>query len=432
MKFYSTNSTSKLVDLKTAVLEGLPKDSGLYMPTQIPILSSKELEDLCKRSFQEISLLIASKFFNDDLSSDLIEKTVYESITFDAPLVNIYDNIYSLELFHGPTLAFKDFAARFMARLMSSFVKEDKKELKVIVATSGDTGSAVANSFYGIDNIQVIILYPSGKISKIQEQQIATLDKNIKALEVNGTFDDCQKLVKTALADKDLNKKINLSSANSINIARLLPQTFYYFRAWSQLDKKKKDNVVISVPSGNFGNLCAGLIAKKMGLPIKKFIASTNINDIVPQYLTTGTYTAKASRQTISNAMDVGDPSNFIRIKELYGNIFDDIKKDIVGFSFTDDQTRVNIKDTYKKYSYILDPHGSVGMLGLKKYIRGNEETSAGIFFETAHPAKFMETVEKEIGQKVLIPERLAAFMNKEKRSIKINNDYKELMKHLI
>lgn len=432
MKFYSTKNNSKLVDLKTAVLEGMPKDSGLYMPTEIPLISTKELEDVSKISFQELSLFIAFKFFKDDLSKALIEKLVHESITFDAPLVNIYDNVYALELFHGPTLAFKDFAARFMARLMSSFVKEDKKKLKVIVATSGDTGSAVANSFYSIDNIEVIILYPSGKISKIQEQQIATLDKNIKALEVNGTFDDCQKLVKTALADKELNKKIDLSSANSINIARLLPQTFYYFRAWSQLDKKRRDNLVISVPSGNFGNLCAGLIAKKMGLPIKKFIASTNINDVIPQYLTTGAYTAKASKQTISNAMDVGDPSNFVRIKELYGNIFDDIKKDIVGFSFTDDQTRANIKDTYKRYSYILDPHGSVGMLGLKKYIRQNEDISAGIFFETAHPAKFMDIVEKEIGQKVLIPERLAAFMDKEKRSIKINNDYKELIEQLI
>ena len=431
MKFYSTKDKSLTVDLKTAVLDGMPKDNGLYMPSTLPTISSKELNELSNRTFQELSLSIANKLFKDDLPSKVLEKIIYDSITFDAPLVNIHDNVYALELFHGPTLAFKDFAARFIGRLMSYFVKEDNKILKVIVATSGDTGSAVANSFYGVDNIEVVILYPSGKISKIQEQQIATLDNNIKALEVEGTFDDCQRLVKEALTDIELKKKVNLSSANSINIARLLPQTFYYFRAWAQLNEGEKENVVVSVPSGNFGNLCAGLIAKKMGLPIKKFIASTNINDVVPQYLKTGTYEPKPSRQTISNAMDVGNPSNFIRIRNLYGNIFDNLKNDIEGFSFNDYQTRTNIKETYKRYSYILDPHGSVGMLGLAKYISQGNDVSSGIFFETAHPAKFKDIVEKEIDSKITIPERLEKFMNREKKSIKLDNNYEALKKYL-
>ena len=431
MKFYSTKDKNSIVDLKTAVLSGMPRDNGLYMPVSLPKISSKELEELSDKTFQELSLYLASKLFKDDLPVNVLEKIISDAMTFDAPLVNIHDNVYALELFHGPTLAFKDFAARFMGRVMSYFVKQDNKTLKVIVATSGDTGSAVANSFYDVDNIEVIILYPSGKISKIQEQQIATLDKNIKALEVNGTFDDCQHLVKMALTDPELKNRVTLSSANSINIARLLPQTFYYFRAWAQLDKDKKDNVVISVPSGNFGNLCAGLIAKKMGLPVRKFIASTNINDVVPLYLKTGKYEPKPSKQTISNAMDVGDPSNFTRIRDLYGDIFDNLRNDIEGFSFNDYQTRINIKETYKKYSYILDPHGSVGMLGLAKYISQGNDVSSGIFFETAHPAKFNDIVEKEINNKVEVPERLAKFMDREKRSIKLENDYTALKKYL-
>ena len=431
MKFYSTKDKNTLVDLKTAVLNGMPEDNGLYMPSALPTISSKELKDLSNKTFQELSLYIADKLFKDDLTSKVLEKIIYDSMTFDAPLVNIHDTVYALELFHGPTLAFKDFAARFMGRLMSHFVKEDNKTLKVIVATSGDTGSAVANSFYGVDNIEVVILYPSGKISKIQEQQIATLDNNIKALEVDGTFDDCQRLVKMALTDIELKNRINLSSANSINIARLLPQTFYYFRAWAQLNESKKDNVVMSVPSGNFGNLCAGLIAKKMGLPVRKFIASTNINDVVPLYLKTGAYEPKPSKQTISNAMDVGNPSNFTRIRDLYGDVFDDLKNDIEGFSFNDYQTRINIKETYKKYSYILDPHGSVGMLGLAKYISQGNNVSSGIFFETAHPAKFKDIVEEEIDSKITIPERLEKFMNREKRSIKLKNDYAALKTYL-
>lgn len=405
-------------------------DNGLYMPERIPELPSSFFDNIHQLSLQQIALEVANVLVGEDVESSALKKIVNDSLNFEIPLVKLHDNIHTLELFHGPTLAFKDIGARFMARLLAYFLKNDEREVTVLVATSGDTGSAVANGFLGVPGIKVVILYPSGKVSDIQEKQLTTLGQNITALEVKGTFDDCQKLVKQAFLDKGLKEKMILTSANSINVARLLPQSFYYFHAFAQLRKGKK-NVVIAVPSGNFGNLTAGLIAKKMGLPIHKFIAATNINNIVPNYLATGIFTPKPSRRTISNAMDVGDPSNFARMMDLYDNDHHKIAQDIIGYSFTDDQTKAVIRRVYEQYHYLMDPHGAVGYLALQEYLLKNDDGQA-IFLETAHPAKFCNIVEKVIAEKVLIPKRLKDSMEKEKSSVLISNSFQELASFLL
>ena len=431
MKYYSTNKQTPEVSLQEAVVKGLAPDKGLYMPEKLKALPQSFYDNISDMSFQEIAYTVADAFFGEDVEADTLKKIVYDTLNFDTPLVHVNDNIYSLELYHGPTLAFKDVGGRFMARLLGYFIqKQCQKDVKVLVATSGDTGSAVANGFLGVEGIHVYVLYPKGKVSQIQECQFTTLGKNITAIEVDGTFDDCQALVKTAFLDDELNKKLNLTSANSINVARFLPQAFYYFHAYAQLAKQgKAKDVVFCVPSGNFGNITAGLIAKRMGLPVKRFIAANNRNDIFLQYLNTGVYTPRPSIQTIANAMDVGDPSNFARVLDLYGHSHKAITDDISGFSYTDDQIRKTVKDTCEKTGYLLDPHGACGYQALLDNLQSDE---TGIFLETAHPAKFLETVESIIDSKVTIPEKLQAFMKGEKKSIGMDNSFEEFKKLLL
>lgn len=421
MNYYSTNNKKSTVSLKEAVLKGLAPDKGLYMPESIPVLPESFFGSLPEKSFQQIAYEVAHALLQHDVPADELRKMVEHTITFDAPLVEIEKSVFSLELFHGPTLAFKDFGARFMSQLLSWFAKEEKREIVILVATSGDTGSAVANGFLGVPGVKVVVLYPSGKVSDIQEKQFTTLGQNITALEVDGTFDDCQRLVKEAFLDEELNKNFFLTSANSINIARLIPQSFYYFYAWSRL--KDRSNVVFSVPSGNFGNLTAGLIAKRMGLPIRHFIASTNRNDIVPEYLDTGTFNPKPSKATVSNAMDVGNPSNFARMMDLYANDLNNIKADITGYRFSDEETKQAMREVYKTSNYILDPHGAVGYLGLKKYLAEHTEAT-GVFLETAHPAKFLDVVEETLKTEINIPERLKQFVKGNKKSIPCSKDF--------
>ncbi|MAZ60694.1 MAG: threonine synthase [Candidatus Marinimicrobia bacterium] len=427
MKFYSTNNKTNKVSFKEALMQGLPLDNGLYMPVSIPD-QSKLVKGISTLNIKDISYVIAKSFLDEEFKNSDIEEIIDYSITFDSPLVNIYGNIHILELFHGPTLAFKDFGARFMARTMEKVVSNNNKELNILVATSGDTGSAVANGFYNVEGINVIILYPSKKVSKIQEKQLTTLGKNIHALEVDGSFDQCQSLVKKAFLDLQLTKKINLSSANSINIGRLIPQSFYYFNAFSKL--KDKNDVIISVPSGNFGNITAGLLSKMMGLPIKKFIASTNANKAVPDFIKNGFYKPCQTIQTISNAMDVGNPSNIKRIINLYDKI-DLLKEDMLSWSFSDNDTINTIKMILKKYKYLLEPHGAVGLLGLENYTK-NLSKHSGIFLGTAHPSKFLDVIEPEINQKVEMPERLKNILDKEKQSIKMKNNYTEFSNYLL
>tara|TARA_Y100000389_G_scaffold197058_1_gene230945 strand:- start:8984 stop:10279 length:1296 start_codon:yes stop_codon:yes gene_type:complete len=427
LKFYSTNNKTNKVSFKEALMQGLPLDNGLYMPVSIPD-QSKLVKGISTLNIKDISYVIAKSFLDEEFKNSDIEEIIDYSITFDSPLVNIYGNIHILELFHGPTLAFKDFGARFMARTMEKVVSNNNKELNILVATSGDTGSAVANGFYNVEGINVIILYPSKKVSKIQEKQLTTLGKNIHALEVDGSFDQCQSLVKKAFLDLQLTKKINLSSANSINIGRLIPQSFYYFNAFSKL--KDKNDVIISVPSGNFGNITAGLLSKMMGLPIKKFIASTNANKAVPDFIKNGFYKPCQTIQTISNAMDVGNPSNIKRIINLYDKI-DLLKEDMLSWSFSDNDTINTIKMILKKYKYLLEPHGAVGLLGLENYTK-NLSKHSGIFLGTAHPSKFLDVIEPEINQKVEMPERLKNILDKEKQSIKMKNNYTEFSNYLL
>lgn len=431
MEYYSTNKQSPEVSLQEAVVKGLAPDKGLYMPEKIKILPQAFYDNIGNMSFQEIAYTVADAFFGEDIESDTLKKIVYDTLSFDTPVVHVNDNIYSLELFHGPTLAFKDVGGRFMARLLGYFIKKQgQKDVKVLVATSGDTGSAVANGFLGVEGIHVYVLYPKGKVSTIQESQFTTLGQNITAIEVDGTFDDCQALVKTAFLDEELNKKLNLTSANSINVARFLPQAFYYFHAYAQLAKQgKARNVVFCVPSGNFGNITAGLIAKRMGLPVKRFIAANNSNDIFFEYLQTGKYNPRPSVQTIANAMDVGDPSNFLRVLDLYYKSWDEIRKDISGEWYDDDTIRKVVKGTYEKTGYLLDPHGACGYSALEDNLESDE---TGIFLETAHPAKFLETVESIIGEKVVIPEKLQAFMKGEKQSISLGKSFEEFKKLLL
>lgn len=431
MKLYSTNHQVPEVNLKEAVFKGLPDDNGLYMPESIPTLPASFFEHIDKLSFQDIAYEVCKALIGDEVPETEIRSIVDDVLTFDAPVVKVEDNIYVLELFHGPTLAFKDFGARFMARLMSYFLQKEKKEIMILVATSGDTGSAVAQGFLEKAGIKVTILYPSKKVSDLQEKQLTTLGKNITALEVLGTFDDCQRMVKQAFLDKDITSKINLSSANSINISRLIPQSFYYFYAYAQAKKLGK-KVVFSVPSGNFGNICGGLIAKKMGLPIDMFIASTNANDIMPKYISTGIFEAKPSVATISNAMDVGNPSNYPRVIELYGKDINALRKDVAGKAYTDEQTAAAVKSVYKSTGYVMDPHGAVGYLGLKEYFKESGTDATGIFLATAHPAKFIEVVNDIIEKDVEIPARLQEVADKKKESIVIENDFEKLKAFLL
>ena len=428
MKYISTRKQEE-TNIKTAILKGLADDGGLFMPEYIPQLDAEFFENLPNLSLQEIGFRVAKEFLGESISEDHLKEIINEVLNFEIPAVKISDDIYSLELFHGPTMAFKDVGARFMARMMAYF--SEGKPMKVIAATSGDTGSAVASGFFNIQGIEVYILYPKGKVSPLQEKQLTTWGGNIKALEIDGTFDDCQALAKQILSDEELNQKFTLTSANSINIARLIPQSFYYFWAFSQLQKLQKP-IVFSVPSGNFGNLTAGLFAKKMGLPIHQFIASTNANDVVPNYLETGIYEAKPSRQTISNAMDVGNPSNFERMKNLFNNDVSEFKKEIKSYSFTDEETQSAMIRVKADSGYILDPHGAVAYLGLEtlRQAQGDKKDAdfIGVLLETAHPAKFIEVVEEVLKEKIEIPEKLEAFNRKEKQSIEFPADF-ELVK---
>lgn len=431
MKYYSTNGKAPEADLHKAVVKGLAEDKGLYMPETLKKLPQDFFDNIQDMSFQEISYKVADAYFGEDVPADTLKKIVYDTLSFDCPTVKVNDKIYSLELFHGPTLAFKDVGARFMARLLGHFIsQEGKEQVNVLVATSGDTGSAVANGFLGVDGIHVYVLYPKGKVSAIQECQFTTLGKNITAVEVDGVFDDCQALVKSAFMDSDLNKHMKLTSANSINVARFLPQSFYYFYAYAQMKKiGLADNLVVCVPSGNFGNITSGLFAKKMGLPVKRFIAANNANDIFYKYLQTGVYEPKASVQTIANAMDVGDPSNFARILDLYKNDHDAICADVSGATFTDKQIAETIKAVYDKYGYICDPHGACGYRALEEGLADGE---TGVFLETAHPAKFKNTVEAIIGHEIDLPQKLAEFMKGTKQSIQMSRNFEDFKEYLM
>ena len=431
MHYYSTNKISPKVSLQEAVVKGLAPDRGLYMPENIENLPDSFFKSIDKLTLQEIAKTVSSSFFGDDVHAQTLDRITSDTLNFEIPLVEVEKGIYVLELFHGPTFAFKDVGARFMARMLSYFVKEQgQDEVNVLVATSGDTGSAVANGFLGVDGIKVYVLYPSGKVSDIQEAQFTTLGQNITAIEVEGTFDDCQALVKTAFLDKELNESMNLTSANSINVARFLPQSFYYFHAYAQLARLGlADNVVVSVPSGNLGNLTAGLFAKRMGLPVKRFVAANNRNDVFFKYLKDCNYNPRPSVQTIANAMDVGDPSNFARIIDLYGNSHADITADISGYTYSDEQIRQTIRKVYDTHGYLLDPHGACGYMALKEGLKGGE---TGVFLATAHPAKFKETVEECIDKTIEIPEELQAFMKNEKQTTTCSADYQSFRSILL
>ena len=439
MKYYSTNGKAPIADLHKAVVKGLAEDRGLYMPEEIKKLPKVFFEDIQSMNFQQIAYNVASAFFGEDVDLDALQDIVYDTLSFDCPVKKVKDNIYSLELFHGPTLAFKDVGARFMARLLQYFIRmEGKEQVNVLVATSGDTGSAVANGFLGVEGIHVYVLYPKGKVSPIQECQFTTLGKNITAIEVDGVFDDCQELVKNAFMDEELNKHMKLTSANSINVARFLPQAFYYFNAYARMKQlSKSSNLVMCVPSGNFGNICAALFGHQMGLPVKRFIAANNANDIFYKYLQTGKYDPKPSIQTLANAMDVGDPSNFARIINLYSQnnrltseaTHHRITNLISGATYSDDQIRETMRKCYEETGYILDPHGACGYQALTE---GLQENEIGVFCETAHPAKFKEKVDEILGIDVDIPERLAAFMKGEKQSVAMSKDFDDFKKYLL
>lgn len=432
--YYSTKNKSIKTRLEDAVMGGLAEDGGLYMPGHIPKLEDKVLNQLDAYTFPELAFELTKNLLGQDISHQDLKKIVDQAINFEAPLKRIHDALWSLELFHGPTLSFKDFGARFMGQLLGYFLRNREQKLHILVATSGDTGSAIGQALLNVPGIQVWILYPKAKISLIQEKQLSTMGHNITALELEGTFDDCQKLVKEAFADKQLRQKLLLSSANSINIARLIPQSFYYFYAYAQL-KQNNEPCIFSVPSGNFGNLTAGLLAKKMGLKVSRFIAATNINDTVPQYLQTGIFKAKASKQTLSNAMDVGNPSNFARILDLYQNRIEEIRKDIFGISFNDEQTKIAIKEVYTKHKYLLDPHGAVAYLGLSAYFSQqqlNTKPISGIALATAHPGKFADDVAKIIGQDVNLPSALQEIMKKKKLAEPLTNSFSEFKNRLL
>ena len=437
MKYYSTNGKAPMADLQKAVVKGLAEDRGLYMPEKINKMPKEFFDHIQDMSFRDIAYNVASAFFGEDVDLDALQELVFDTLPFECPVVKIKENIYTLELFHGPTLAFKDVGARFMARLLRYFTSETHRtskngnsDINVLVATSGDTGSAVANGFLGVEGIHVYVLYPKGKVSPIQECQFTTLGKNITAIEVDGVFDDCQALVKNAFMDTELNAHMKLTSANSINVARFLPQAFYYFNAYAQMKQLGlADNLVMCVPSGNFGNICAALFGHEMGLPIKRFIAANNANDIFYQYLQTGKYEPKPSKQTLANAMDVGDPSNFARIYDLYGKSHERITSLISGATYSDNQIRETLKECYDETGYILDPHGTCGYRALQEGLRLGE---IGVFCETAHPAKFKDTVDAIIQTEVPIPDRLAAFMKGEKKSVPMTKNFADFKTYLL
>lgn len=457
MQYYSTNGKAPMADLQKAVVKGLAEDRGLYMPEEIKKLPKQFFDDMAGMSFQDIAYNVASNFFGDDVDEDALQDIVYDTLSFDCPIVKVEENIYSLELFHGPTLAFKDVGARFMARLLGYFLRQGgsagHKTVNVLVATSGDTGSAVANGFLGVEGIHVYVLYPKGKVSPIQECQFTTLGKNITAIEVDGVFDDCQALVKNAFMDAELNQHMMLTSANSINVARFLPQAFYYFNAVARLSGEcRTENVefasarvsdavanstlntlnsklVMCVPSGNFGNICAALFGHEMGLPISRFIAANNANDVFYEFLQTGKYNPRPSVQTLANAMDVGDPSNFARIYDLYGKSHEKISSLISGATYSDEQIAETMRRCYKETGYVLDPHGACGYQALKDGLKPGE---VGIFCETAHPAKFKEKVDAILGTDIEIPARLQAFMKGQKQSVPMSKDFQDFKAYLM
>ena len=443
MKYYSTNGKAPLADLKKAVVKGLAEDRGLYMPERIEKLPQAFFNDMKNMSFQDIAYNVAANFFGEDVDADALQDLVFDTLSFDCPIVKVEENIYSLELFHGPTLAFKDVGARFMARLLQYFLRNANpsscssplapcsSEVNVLVATSGDTGSAVANGFLGVEGIHVYVLYPKGKVSPIQECQFTTLGKNITAIEVDGVFDDCQALVKNAFMDEELNKHMMLTSANSINVARFLPQAFYYFNAVARLSalNLQTSDIVMCVPSGNFGNICAALFGHEMGLPISRFIAANNANDVFYEFLQTGKYNPRPSVQTLANAMDVGDPSNFARIYDLYGKSHEKICSLISGATYSDEQIADTMRRCYKETGYVLDPHGACGYQALKDGLKPGE---VGIFCETAHPAKFKEKVDAILGTDIEIPERLQAFMKGQKQSVPMTKDFQDFKAYLM
>lgn len=428
MNFYSLNKKAPEVSFKDAVIAGIAPDRGLYFPKEIVPLPTSLFDQIEQLSDHEIGFRVIQQFVGETIPENVLKEIIADVLDFNFPLIELEDNVASLELFHGPTFAFKDVGARFMARCLGHFSTDSKSDITVLVATSGDTGGAVASGFLDVSGVNVVILYPSGKISDIQEKQLTTLGKNITALEVNGTFDDCQDMVKTAFMDTDINKKIKLTSANSINVGRWLPQMFYYFLAYKQLKSKHKE-LVFSVPSGNFGNVCAGLLAKQLGLPVVHFVAATNNNAIVPNFMESGVYHPKPSVATISNAMDVGDPSNFIRIRHLFNDDLALLRENLSSYSFTDEQTKGAMRKIYNENTYVADPHGAVAYLGLKKYQESHPNTY-GIFLETAHPVKFLDIVEDTIRENIELPEKIAKLMDKKKKSIKIA-DYIEFKNYL-
>lgn len=435
MKYYSTNKQAPETSLAEAVIKGLADDKGLYMPKEIPVIPSVFYENIDKMSFQDMAYTVAYMLFGDDVHANMLKMIVNDTLSFDVPLVKVEDDIYSLELFHGPTLAFKDVGGRFMSRMLAYFIQHQENNaqtVNVLVATSGDTGSAVANGFLGVEGIHVHVLYPKGLVSPIQECQFTTLGQNITAIEVDGTFDDCQALVKKAFLDAELNEKMKLTSANSINVARFLPQAFYYFYAYAQLKKISETaaaNMVVCVPSGNFGNITAGLIAKKMGLPVKRFIAANNRNDIFLQYLNSGEYQPRPSVSTIANAMDVGDPSNFARVLDIYNHSHETICNEISGVSYTDEAIAESMKACRANTNYMLDPHGACGYQALKDGLVAGE---TGVFLETAHPAKFKDTVEQILGESIEIPQKLQEFMKGEKQSIAMSKSFDDFKNYLL
>lgn len=430
MKYYSLNKQSPVVDFAAATILGQAPDKGLYFPETIPQVSKELIDNIENYSNEAIALEVIAPYIGDAIPKDVLEKIVSETVSFEIPLVKITDDIFSLELFHGPTLAFKDVGARFMSRCLGYFARDNKEKVTVLVATSGDTGGAVANGFYDVEGVEVVILYPSGKVSSVQEKQLTTLGKNIQALEVDGTFDECQQMVKAVFADVELNQKMQLTSANSINVARWLPQQFYYFYLWKQWQDKENPPVV-TVPSGNFGNICGGLLAQQSGLPIKHFIAACNANDTVPEFLRSGNYQPKEAVPTISNAMDVGDPSNFIRIMEIFHQQKDNLEKTLTGYTISDDQTKATLISALKEYNYLLDPHGAVAYNALQQYQVLHPNTK-GVVLETAHPVKFYDVIEPLINKTVPVPEVVAEQIKKEKVSTKISADVNELIEFLL
>lgn len=429
MKFYSLNNQNIKVSFKDAVIAGIAPDKGLYFPESITPLPSDFFENIEELSNQEIAFQAIHQFVNEDIPDEALKEIIANTLDFDFPVVDIEDGVATLELFHGPTMAFKDVGARFMANCLGYFSQGEKQDVTVLVATSGDTGGAVANGFLGVDGVKVVILYPSGKVSEIQEKQLTTLGQNIEAMEVDGVFDDCQRMVKTAFLDSEITDHKKLTSANSINVARWLPQLFYFLFAYKQSKSKGKE-IIFSVPSGNFGNICAGMVAQKLGMPVKHFVASTNVNDVVPKFMKNGIYEPMTSIATISNAMDVGDPSNFVRIRHLHQDNLETLQQHLSSYAFSDESTKATMKEVYSKTGYVMDPHGAVGYLGLKEYQKSHPN-AYGIFLETAHPVKFLDVVEDTLGVSPEIPPQIMKVMDKEKKSVPIAT-YDELKQFLL